>query len=206
MSYTRQQWATDFLKALGNSNPDPLTVNWVVGWTRYETSSGGGAQYNLLNTTQHTQDSTNYNLTGVQNFTSYQQGVQTNAIVLNNGRYPQLFTALRSGNIASLENPNSEMVSELKTWGTGYKNWGVSGVGGSDTFTGSPTDTSTTSSAQGFGSTIQGTIQGIQTTFVNWIEEIGIFVIALVVVVLGVLLLTNKGVKDVTSKVSGIVK
>jgi len=131
--YTRAQWATDLLKAIGNSNPSLKTMYWVVGWTDYE-SSAGGAAYNLLNTTQRMPGSWNFNSGGVQNFTSYSQGIQANAIVLENGYYPVLLAALRSNSLASLTTPPASMQSELGTWGTGWRSWGFSGVRANQTF------------------------------------------------------------------------
>ena len=138
MSYTRAQWAGDFLRAIGNSNPNPLVVNWVVGWSRFETGAGAGAAYNLLNTTQRETGSTDFNNVGVQNFTSYTQGIDANAQVLQNGYYPELYQALATNNINALMNPNTSIQAELNTWGTGWKNWGVTGQGGGDTFSGTP--------------------------------------------------------------------
>src|SRR5262252_6067114 len=136
MSYTRQQWASDFLAAIGNTAPDPLVINWVVGWTRYETSAGAGAAYNLLNTTQTEPGSTPFNSVGVQNFTSYTQGVQANAHVLENGLYPDLLAALAHNDVAELSAPSAAIRNELSTWGTGYKNWGFSAAGANDSFSG----------------------------------------------------------------------
>src|SRR5260370_18460200 len=82
-TYTRQQWATQFLNALGNANPTQNVINWVAGWTAYETATGSGANYNLLNTTQSASGSDSFNSAGVQNYTSSQQDVSTNAQVLS---------------------------------------------------------------------------------------------------------------------------
>jgi hypothetical protein len=133
-SYTRGQWATDVLKAIGNTNPDPNTVNWVVGWTDWESGGSNVAAYNLLNTTQQMPGSWSFNSVGVQNFTSYQEGVAANALVLENGYYPALLQALRTNDLATLANPGSDIQSELSTWGTGWRSWGFSGNNANESF------------------------------------------------------------------------
>jgi hypothetical protein len=132
-SYTRAQWATDLLKAIGNSNPSIKTIYWVVGWTDYE-SSAGGAAYNLLNTTQRMPGSWDFNSVGVQNFTSYSQGIQANAIVLENGYYPTLLVALQSNDLSSLASPPASIQNELGTWGTGWRGWGFNGTRANEIF------------------------------------------------------------------------
>jgi hypothetical protein len=133
-SYTRGQWATDLLKAIGNASPSQKTVYWVVNWTYWETSSGDGAAYNLLNTTQQMPGSWSFNSAGVQNFTSYAQGIHANAIVLENGYYPTLLTALQTNDLASLASPSDSIQSELGTWGTGWRGWGFSAAHANDIF------------------------------------------------------------------------
>lgn len=124
MSYTRQDWARAFLAALGNRSPSQATVDWVVGWSVHETGTGGGATYNLLNTTQRAPGSTQFNGVGVQNFTSFSQGVQTNAIVLgqNFAGYAPLKQALLSNDLGSLGGPSAGVQQGLTTWcgGCGY--------------------------------------------------------------------------------------
>lgn len=123
MSYTRQDWARAFLAALGNRNPTQATVDWVVGWTVHETTTGQGATYNILNTTQRAPGSTQFNRVGVQNFVSFGQGTQTNARVLsqNFAGYSALKQALQSNNIAAL-NGSAGVRQGLTTWcgGCGY--------------------------------------------------------------------------------------
>lgn len=138
MSYTRQQWATDLLRALGNPSPDQNTVNWVIGWTDYETAPGQSASYNLLNTTLGAPGASNYNSVGVKNYSSYQQGIQANAATLEGGYYPSLLADLRSNNIADLIN-NPAVTQQIATWGThksGAQIWTIAGQGASDTYGG----------------------------------------------------------------------
>lgn len=125
MSYTRQDWARAFLAALGNHAPTQATVDWVVGWTYHETTTGQGATYNLLNTTERSPGSTLFgnNSAGVQNYTSFAQGVQVNAHVLgeNFNGYAALKQALLNNDINAL-NGSAGVRQGLSTWcgGCGY--------------------------------------------------------------------------------------
>ena len=113
--YTRQQWATDLLHAIGNTNPMQSVVDWVVSWTKLETKTGGGASYNLLNTTQLMPGSTSFNNlgggVGVQNYPTYSEGIAANAKVLMNGTYQGLLTALQQNDINSLGFGGGQSVS-----------------------------------------------------------------------------------------------
>lgn len=130
MAFTREQWARDFLAALGNPSPSQATVDWVVGWTVHETSTGGGAQFNLLNTTEQASGSTFFNYLnpqhtfGVQNYPSYSEGINENARVLgeNFGGYAALKDALVQNNTVALNGPSSGVRQGLTTWcgGCGY--------------------------------------------------------------------------------------
>lgn len=143
MSYTRQQWVTDVLKGLGNTNPSQALVNWVIGWTNYETAVGQSAAYNLLNTTQKATGATDYNSVGVKNYTSYSQGIQATVQTLSNGLYPQLLNDLKTGNINDLI--SSPLVThEIGIWGTGKSGARIaqaSNHGAQDVFSGVSTGT-----------------------------------------------------------------
>jgi hypothetical protein len=140
MSFSRQQWAKDFLKSLGNPSPTPAIVDWVVGWTVHETATGGGATYNLLNTTQRASGSWSFNSVGVQNYPNYAEGVQENAIVLgqNFPGYSALKQALVNNDISALNQPAASIKQGLKTWcggcgyGVGFESLGITHLG--DTF------------------------------------------------------------------------
>lgn len=122
MSFTREQWAKDFLIRMGNPVPNQSVIDWVVGWTVYETGTNSGAKYNLLNTTQGMPGSTDFNSVGVKNFTSYAQGIQANQITVQNGRYGYLSQALFTNDSKSLDPPSAGVRSDLHTWcgGCGY--------------------------------------------------------------------------------------
>src|SRR5579885_424875 len=113
MSFTRVQWSTDLLKAIGNRKPTLNTRDFIVGWTWAETGGSGdvGARFNLLNTTQPWPGSTLFNQLGpsgdfgVRNYASYQDGIDANAKVLNNGLYNDLLAALQNNDEAALGFP-----------------------------------------------------------------------------------------------------
>jgi hypothetical protein len=115
--YTPAQWAKDFLDAAVL----PVTaenVRAVVSWIRAESGDPpNAARFNPLNTTERMPGSWNYNYNGgypVQNYGDYQTGIRANAIVLRNGRYPQVVAALQRGNDAEAV-INAVVVSP---WGT----------------------------------------------------------------------------------------
>lgn len=136
MTYTRRQWATDLLHAIGNVSPDPATVDFVAGWTAMETTEGSGAQYNLLNTEQQAPGSTNFNPAGVQNFPTYTEGIQTNAQVLENGLYNPLLVALQTNDRTALglngAPPSYGVQRSLTNWvkGPNYQSIDTSYVNG----------------------------------------------------------------------------
>jgi len=113
---TPKSWAESVLKAGGwptsNSN-----VQSLIAWALNE---GGGGQYNPLNTTQTESGSSNFNNLGggqgVQNYTSWSEGVTATVSTLNNGDYGSIVSDLKSGN-----GIGSNASSALSTWsGSGY--------------------------------------------------------------------------------------
>jgi hypothetical protein len=72
---------------------------------KWENREGGNwnnkAKYNPLNTSQIMPGSTNFNTgqpgSGIQAYTSWQQGLQATAMTLTNGRYGDLLSALQGG-------------------------------------------------------------------------------------------------------------
>jgi hypothetical protein len=120
MSYSREDWCEAFLVAIGNTTPTQSVLNWVIMWTAFE-SSPPGALYNLLNTTQRMNGSSNYNAVGVQNFVDFTQGITANKIVLFNGYYPHLADALVHDDEYKLGFNGSKLVEsnilrELNIW------------------------------------------------------------------------------------------
>lgn len=116
---TYANWETQVLQAIGA----PLTAanaQFLDTWQRYE---GGTAANNPLNTTQAYGGASNYNSVGVKNYPSSYAGTVATAQTLQNGRYPGLLAALRSGNPTGYINSSSSaaarVVQDLRTWGTG---------------------------------------------------------------------------------------
>jgi len=108
------QWAHDFLTALGA----PITgenMRAITAWEMAE-SGGGGGHFNPLNTTQGGfAGETDYNSVGVKNYTSYDDGIQANVKVINNGLYQPILDALKAGNNAMSV---AQAISQTP-WGTG---------------------------------------------------------------------------------------
>lgn len=122
-NFSKNQWAIDFLKSLGNTSPIPECVNFVHAWEEMESgaSDTSPADFNPLNTTQRMSGSTSFNSAGVQNFTSYSQGVDANKIVLQNGLYPTLLKVLTE-NINPLDSAYLAAVSgDLTVWVSGNR-------------------------------------------------------------------------------------
>lgn len=122
MSYTRYEWIQDLNHALGNEHPTHEVEEFLLGWTFIE-SSPPGAMYNLLNTTEKAHGSTDFNSIGVQNFTSYAQGIDTTAFLLRNSPfYNALYRAIRDNDIKALgygATMSNEVSQDLQIWVSG---------------------------------------------------------------------------------------
>ena len=89
------QWAKDFLTRLGA----PITAPNVQAITAWEQAEGTKAAFNPLATTQSGfAGETQFNSVGVKNYVSYQDGLDANVKVINNGLYPNILAALQQGN------------------------------------------------------------------------------------------------------------
>lgn len=109
---TRGEWATEFLHAIGNSNPDAKTVNFVATWTLGENTQ---AQYNPLATKQPSECQTgSFNDVGVRNYSTDQCGIDATVKTLENGYYPHILHGLQNNDPEEASN-----AIELGTWGTG---------------------------------------------------------------------------------------
>lgn len=122
MTYTREQWCRQVLNDIGNKNPSEDVLNWLVAWTKFETSGPNSAKYNLLNTEEENTSGVvgNFNEAGVKNYDTFIDGCKANAKVLQNGRYPVLLVGLQKDEIIVLK-VNRDINGELETWGTGPK-------------------------------------------------------------------------------------
>lgn len=122
MSYTRDIWSRALLTAIGNSAPNQSIVDFVIGWTCAESTTNSRALYNLLNTTQQEPGSVPINSVGVQSFVSFQQGIEANAAVLQNGLYPDLLSALKNNYTNWLfPQPTNAIHGDLSMWVTGTR-------------------------------------------------------------------------------------
>lgn len=117
---SKYMWALALIQALGGT-PTPGIVNLVIAWIDKE---GTSASWNPLAITGRAAGSTSFNSVGVQNFTSFQQGVQATAQFIQNGRYNNIVAAIRLGD------PNVALahLNEFNTWG-GSAGYGASLVG-----------------------------------------------------------------------------
>jgi hypothetical protein len=106
------QWAKDFLTRLGA----PITASNVQAITAWEQAEGTKASYNPLATTQSGfAGETQFNSVGVKNYMSYQDGLDANVKVINNGLYTNILAALQQGNDAMAV---AKAVA-ASPWGTG---------------------------------------------------------------------------------------
>src|SRR6266699_422392 len=124
MTYTRADWSDALLTAIGNQHSTDYVRHWIESWTQWETTHPPGAAFNLLNTTESWKPdgtayhATDFNSVGVKNYASFADGIQANAKVLRNGRYPELLHALVNNDEAALKSPNASIQAEINLWGT----------------------------------------------------------------------------------------
>jgi hypothetical protein len=91
------KWAIDFLTKLGK----PITAENIRAMKAWQQAEGTGADFNPLATTQGGfPGSTDYNSVHVQNYKSYEDGLNANLRAINNGRYTNILDALGAGNDA----------------------------------------------------------------------------------------------------------
>lgn len=110
----RLAFANALLEKLGM----PITTENQKLLLAWQQAEGTSAAFNPLATTDHAPGSTSFNSNGgvpVQNFTSFEQGVDTTVRTLTNGRYGNILAALQQGN-------NAVAVAQAiaaSPWGTG---------------------------------------------------------------------------------------
>lgn len=101
---TREAWAVDLLARLGNTQPTPETVAFIVQWTIAEDAcmtacgySSAWERWNPLNTTQ-----TGYgayatiNGDGVKAYPDYESGMQATVQTLSYGYYTEIVAGLQT--------------------------------------------------------------------------------------------------------------
>lgn len=110
---TRQQEAQDILAAAGL----PTTEANVAVISTMARGEGMSAQSNNpLATTQQEPGSTAMNSVGVQDYTSYQQGVAATARTLLNGNYNRMVALMRQGADLSTIADDPGVQHDLRTW------------------------------------------------------------------------------------------
>jgi hypothetical protein len=125
-STTSIQTPADWAKALLKAGGWPQTqsnINFIEGWEAQENGNWGNtASFNPLNTTYATTTSTNYQTgqpgTGVQAYTSWDEGLTATKNTLNENYYGSVTQALAAGN-ASTANSNGALANALSTWSSG---------------------------------------------------------------------------------------
>jgi hypothetical protein len=90
------QFATDVLQRIGA----PVTSENVKAMSAWIDSEGTRAQFNPLATVRKAPGATDFNTTGVKNFVSYEQGVETTVGAITNGLYGNVIAAFRKGDDA----------------------------------------------------------------------------------------------------------
>lgn len=114
---TREQWSRAFLEGIG-APASNRNLHTLGAWIQAE---GGTASWNPLNATKVMPGSTKYNWANVQNYPSYEVGLQANVETLNFGAdhrqygYRRIRKRLR----ASARPRRTLHAVERSKWGTG---------------------------------------------------------------------------------------
>ncbi len=106
-------WYRDVLAGL-NAPDTAKTELFLNVWQTYEQS---GAQNNPLNTTEPWPGATVFNSAGVKNYPTPSAGTGATVATLENGNYPNVVAALRSGNPFTYSNQHA-VAAQVTTWGT----------------------------------------------------------------------------------------
>lgn len=109
--YTSTQFAHDVLAGIG-AKPTQGNVDLIYAWIRAE---GTSAAFNPLATSQSSPGATNFNSSGVKNYSTYQAGVQATVQTLNNGNYSGIVSDLQKGNVDPYQIVQDNL-SEFNTW------------------------------------------------------------------------------------------
>lgn len=118
---TQEEWARQLLSKLGIKATN-TNVAALMAWMRAEGGHWNNtAHYNPLNTTQSMPGASSMNSVGVKAYTSWDQGFDATVKTLQNGHYPAILTALKTGSA-------KEIVQAVvnSVWGT--KTISLSGI------------------------------------------------------------------------------
>lgn len=112
-------WERDVLTGIqAPINAD--TSKFMLTWHSYE---GGAAANNPMNTTQPEPGATDYNSVHVKNYPSSLIGTRATVTTLENGYYPAILAALRSGRPFSYGDKGA-VSAQVQKWGTfGFAAW-----------------------------------------------------------------------------------
>lgn len=107
----------------------PITQSNIEALRAWSEREGGGGAWNPLNSTQKMPGSTFFNhlsgSTGVQNYTDPTEGALATAKTIQNGNYPSIVAAFRTGNAlpALVSGGKGPIGQQLRKWsGGGYNN------------------------------------------------------------------------------------
>lgn len=125
-SNTREQFALDLLRALGNAQPTPATVGMIVEWTIAEDDSDGAQRRNNpTNTTMcghHQTGAINGDgACGVAGYASYQDGVDATVDTLAGAAYVGIVAALRAN-----DPEGARQALWASPWAESHYGWGAS--------------------------------------------------------------------------------
>lgn len=106
--------ATAILRGLGVARPSAVSVGLLVAWQACE--GGPATRHNPMNTTLRLRgvSSVSVNSEGVQQYPTEADGIRATVQTLENGLYPQIVGALRTGSASSFFAATAQMAK----WGT----------------------------------------------------------------------------------------
>jgi murein DD-endopeptidase MepM/ murein hydrolase activator NlpD len=99
VSSPRERWAVDLLRAVGNREPTPATIAFVVAWQAEENTT---ARFNPLATSQDMPGATLFNSHGVKEYSSYEEGIAATVKTLSYSYtgYADILAGLQTNNPA----------------------------------------------------------------------------------------------------------
>lgn len=136
MTITRQQFAQDALLSLSK----PVSEANIQSLVIWQTSEGTSAENNPCATTLRYENSTEFNSAGVQNYPSYQDGIQAWKLTILNGLYGAILScfdqsASPAETCSTIENspwgskPSSQLVADVLADFSAYANTAIGGSG-----------------------------------------------------------------------------
>ena len=93
------EWAQN-MAVSGQVDGVALTEENAIGLVAWGWAEGGGAAWNVYDTTEPWPGATEFNAAGVKNYGNWLAGIAATWATLRNGRYGPIIAALREGNSA----------------------------------------------------------------------------------------------------------